>query len=36
MESILRYVEWCKKNNLKPSNADNIFAYSKLCRNETA
>lgn len=36
MESIKKYVSWCKQNNLKPCDAKNIFAYSKLCRSETA
>lgn len=29
MESILKFVEWCKERNLKACNIDNIILYAK-------
>lgn len=30
MESIEKYVAWCRKFNLKPSDANNILKYAQL------
>lgn len=30
MESIVKFVDWCRKENLNPSHVDNILLYAKI------